>query len=304
MGIISISLLHLVKYIPHEFVRKLRPIKEAKRYKATGFRQFLLYTGIIVLKNNLSKQKYEHFLTLHAAIRILLSDTLLPTMTDYAEELLRHFVVSSKLIYDPQILSHNFHNLLHLIDDVRKYGNLNLFSNFSSENYLQKIKTLLRAHNNVLSQIVRRFSEERSLLQISPTIKIQPGSFKLEKIHNNGILINDTTDPQYKQVTFFNFKLCLKLQDSCCKLKCGTIIEIKNFAYCQTSNEVVIIDLKYNNISDVYTKPCSSSIFGIYVVNELSESYSHWPLSDVYQKLICLPYDRSFVVIPLLHIEN
>jgi len=185
-----------------------------------------------------------------------------------------------------------------LTDDARKRGNLNLFSNFSFENYLRKIKKLLRAHNNILSQIVRRFSEERSLLQISPTIKIQPSSIKLEKIHNNGILINDTTDLQYKQVTFSNFKLSLKFQDLCCKLKFGTIIEITNFTYCWTSNEVVIIGVKYNNISDFYTKPCSSSIFGIHVVNELSKSYSHWPLSDVYQKLICLPYDRSYVVIP------
>lgn len=213
-----------------------------------------------------------------------MSDTLLLTMTNYAEELLKHFVLSSKLIYGPQILSHNFHNLLHLTDDARKYGNLNLFSNFSSENYLQKIKKLLRTHNNVLSQIVRWFSEESSLLQISPIIKIQPGTYKLEKIHYNGILINDTTDPQYKHVIFSNFKLGINLQDSCCKLKCNTIIEISNFSYCSTLNQVVIIGLKYNNISDLYSKPCSSSIIGIHVVNELSKSYSYWLLSDVYQK--------------------
>lgn len=136
---ISESLLNLVKYVPHEFVRKPRPIKEAERYKATELRQFLLYTGVIVLDTNLDKKKYEHFSTLHVSIRILLSDTLMKTMTNYAAELLKHFVLSSKLIYGPQILCHNFHNLLHLTDDARKYGNLNLFRNFSSENYLQKI---------------------------------------------------------------------------------------------------------------------------------------------------------------------
>lgn len=30
-------------------------------------------------------------------------------------------------------MSHNFHNLLHLADDVRKFGSLENFSNFSSE---------------------------------------------------------------------------------------------------------------------------------------------------------------------------
>jgi len=177
---ISDSLLSFTKYIPHEFARKPRPIKEAKRYKATEFRQFLLYTGVVVLENNLEKNMYEHFLTLHVAVRILLSDILMQTMTNYAEELLIHFVLSSKCIYGPQILSHNFHNLLHITDDARKYGNLNLFSNFSSENYLQKINKILRTHNNVLSQIVRRLSEEKALNTL-PTQKITAGNFNLEK---------------------------------------------------------------------------------------------------------------------------
>jgi len=133
-------------------------------------------------------------------------------MTNYAEELSRHFVLSSKLIYGPQILSHNFHNLLHLTDDARKYGNLNLFSNFSSENYLQKIKKLLRTHNNVLSQIVHRLSEENNI-QILPTFKIKPGSYRLEKEYNDGVLIKDTVDPQYKEAIFTNFKLGLNLKD-------------------------------------------------------------------------------------------
>lgn len=161
-----------------------------------------------------------------------MSDTLMQTMTDYAEKLLIHFVLSSKCIYGPQILSHNFHNLLHITDDARKYGNLNIFSNFSSENYLQKIKKLLRTHNNVLSQIVLRLSEEKTLYKL-PTQKITAGNFSLEKKHNSGILVENTSDPQFKEVIFSNFKLGLNLQDCCCKLKCNSIIEISNFAYCK-----------------------------------------------------------------------
>lgn len=300
---ISKSLLSLVKYVPCEFVRKPRHIREAKRYKATEFRQFLLYTGPIVLKNNLCQNKYDHFLTLHVSIRILLSNSLMPTMTDYVEKLMKHFVLSSKLIYGPQILSHNFHNLLHLTDDARKYGNLNLCSNFSSENYLQKIKKLLRTHNNVLSQIVRRLSEENTL-QTLPTLKIKPGSYKLEKKYTDGILIKDTFDPQYKEVIFTNFKLGLNLQDSCCKLKCHSVVKISNFAYSHNLNKVVIIGRKFDNVQDFYTKPLCSSIIGIHVVDSLSETYSYWPLSNVHQKLIRMPFETGFVVMPLLHTEE
>jgi len=47
---ISVSLLNMVEYIPYEFVRKPRALKEAKRFKATELRQFILYTGVVVLK--------------------------------------------------------------------------------------------------------------------------------------------------------------------------------------------------------------------------------------------------------------
>jgi len=70
----------------------------------------------------------------------------LQTMMDYAEELLKHFVICTKLIYGPQFMSHNFHNLLNLTDDARKFGN------FSFENYLQKIKKMLRKHDSILPQ--------------------------------------------------------------------------------------------------------------------------------------------------------
>ncbi|CAI6376861.1 unnamed protein product [Macrosiphum euphorbiae] len=193
--VISESLTNLVPYIPVEFARKPRPLKYSKRFKATEFRQFILYTGVIVLKKKLENNKYKHFLSLHFAITVLLSDIHLQTMMNYAEELLKHFVICTKLIYGPQFMSHNFHNLLHLTDDARKFGNLNNFGNFSFENYLQKIKKMLRKHDGILPQLVRRLAEERSL-QILPNHKVKPNNFKLEREHSDGILLNDTCNPQ------------------------------------------------------------------------------------------------------------
>jgi len=53
--------LRLVKnYIPIEFCRKPRDVEEACRWKATEFRQLLIYTGPIILKNILSKKLYTY----------------------------------------------------------------------------------------------------------------------------------------------------------------------------------------------------------------------------------------------------
>lgn len=124
------------KYIPTEFARRPRGLKDCKRWKATEFRQFLLYTGPIVLRKILSKDKYEHFLTLHVAIIILASEKYHLKYNNYARELLKHFVTTTKVIYGSHFLIHNIHNLLHLADDVVRFGLLDSFSNFSSEIYL------------------------------------------------------------------------------------------------------------------------------------------------------------------------
>lgn len=67
--------LHGIKknHITKDFSRKPRALVEINRWKATELRQFLLYTGIIVLKNVLSDGCYQNFLVLCISMRILLN---------------------------------------------------------------------------------------------------------------------------------------------------------------------------------------------------------------------------------------
>ena len=87
-----------------EFNRKPRSITEIKRWKATEFRQFLLYTGPIVLKLVLEeeyKSMYEHFLSLSIGISILLSPKFskIKNYFTYSKNLLKHFVNDIENIY-------------------------------------------------------------------------------------------------------------------------------------------------------------------------------------------------------------
>lgn len=94
---ISYNLLKLIPFIPNEFSRKPRHLKESKHCKATEFRQFLLYTSPIVLKNILETKKFHHFLTLHVAITMLISPVFCKTHLNYVEKLLQYFVKKTKV---------------------------------------------------------------------------------------------------------------------------------------------------------------------------------------------------------------
>lgn len=120
---ISHLLISLRNTTPVDFVRRPRSIKDIKQWKAAEFRNFLLYTGLVVLKNILQDKIYMHFLTLHVAITILTRRNLYQEkLINFAEALLHHFVESFEILYGKQYISHNVHNLLHMY--VQQWSNI------------------------------------------------------------------------------------------------------------------------------------------------------------------------------------
>lgn len=102
----------------------------------------LLYTGPVVLFNVFPKHVYNNFLVLSVAIRIILSPVLCSDYCDYAEKLLKFFVTNFAKIYGSEFLVYNTHNLVHLAQDARKYGDLDSVSCFPFENYLGHLKRI------------------------------------------------------------------------------------------------------------------------------------------------------------------
>ena len=111
---ISSRLVSLKGFVPSDFSRKPRALQEILCWKATEFRQFLLYTGVIVLKGILPANLYNHFVLLSSAIRILADPNLAKSHCEYAHELLIGFVKDAEKLYGKDILVYNVHGLVHI----------------------------------------------------------------------------------------------------------------------------------------------------------------------------------------------
>ena len=80
------------KCIPKEFARRPRTLLELPNWKATEFRQFLLYTGIVALKDTIIDDQYYEFLLLHCAYRPLCSQKQRESNLETSQQMLNLFV--------------------------------------------------------------------------------------------------------------------------------------------------------------------------------------------------------------------
>lgn len=121
----SARLMTIKAFIPSRyFARKPRGLDEVERWKATEFRQFLLYTGKIALKRILHPYLYQHFMKLSVALSMLICPRLAADQNTCADahNLLVEFVSEGHDLYAQGFMVYNVHLLLHIASDVVEYG--------------------------------------------------------------------------------------------------------------------------------------------------------------------------------------
>lgn len=305
---VSNLLENLRRWIPKEFVRKPRSLTFLKQWKATEYRQFLLYTGPVVLQETLSKKVYSNFLTLSIAIRILCSNKL-KSLYSYADDLLRHFVISFAILYGEHQVSHNVHGLIHLADDAKLFGKLDNFSAFRFENFLQTLKKLIRKSDKPLQQLCRRYIETEKNSSNSNIKPIFPSLLGLNPVslHFTGPLPDNCSNPQFKKLISSEFVINISSEsDNCCQLIDKTVVFVKNIATSSNSNKtVIIVGNAFKIKEDLFDKPCKSSLLNIFKVCELSQETKYWPVTEITSKCVIFPLkNEKYAVFPLLHCEN
>jgi hypothetical protein len=246
-----------------------------------------------VLKGLLKEKFYNNFLVLSVALRILAS----PVQTDeyilYAEQLLNSFVTNFQDLYGKENVSYNVHGLIHLADDVRRHGDLNLFSAFKFENHLGKIKRLIKSHRLPLQQVHRRIIESETKATIVKENLVYP-VFKTFKRKTGQENIQE-----FKEVQCKHYSLKTLKPNNCVLMKNGSIIYIESIL---NQDGGILIGLKFKSKADFFEFPCSSRLINIWETdNSISKKSKSWKLSDVHSKCLVIPSKSKLVIFPILH---
>jgi hypothetical protein len=286
------------EYVPSEFQRKCRSISDAKRWKATEARQFLLYTGIVVLNHlGLSSALYEHFLQLSVAIRCLCSPTLVSTagFVPLARQLLDMFEASYGKLSGREQVTYKIHSLVHLVDDVERYGVLDNFSCFKFESYLGAVKELVhkRRTTNIVQQICRGLSERDYMIHDGNVLnRERPDSGVTAGPHARGPTLSEMGSVQQYEVVRWQQHLLGCTQGNRCFLMNSEIYLIENVV---TSKDNCTWLLRYKFLSrhDLFTLPFKTD--GIPKENILkSGRLGIWTVSNLTDELVAVQLTNSF----------
>lgn len=228
------ELKELSSFFPKEFNRNSYNFLKPAKWKATQARSFLLYVGIVVLKGYIDERIYKHFLLLHVATTICMSESH-SAYIDIADEMFKDFINEFSNIYGKEYISPNVHNLGHIVDDVREFGVLDNFASFKFENFLGILKRLLRSGRLPLQQGAKRLYE-KFLVDLRNRIAKNEKPIEHPSIHS---------------IKFENFTISHKKGDKWFLTKDKNIIEFKSVVV--RDNETFIIGRKLRNKTDLYT---------------------------------------------------
>lgn len=99
---------------------------------------------------------------------------------------------------------------------------------------------------------------------------------------------------------YFN---CDDVNNNILMLDDKTIIRVLNIVQKQT-NDIYIIRRKFNIVSSIYEKPCSSTILSIFIVSENNTLY-YWSVKQVICKMWTIKKTKNkCIVVPLRHDKN
>ena len=240
--LLNLDLEKLHKFCPTEFARKPRSLTFRAHFKSAEYRQFIHYTGIVLLKKYLPHQYYKNFSLLVVAMRILsMNDQINEEICNYTKILIEKFLRGCSKLFGAAFLTHSLHILTHLPDDVLKFGHSASISCYRFEDFNFHLTNQIRTGSRIVRQILNRYNEncyhglyERSNEEKSAEIFIK-------SVKKNGICSI--------RVMNFTFR-CDREGDRYCEITGNRIVKIQSFQI--RDGEIYIRAREFRNIRDLF----------------------------------------------------
>jgi len=196
-------------------------------------------------------------------------------------------------------MSHNIHNLLHLCDEVRKFGFLDNFNAFPFENFMIQIKKMLRKFEKPLAQ---RYGEQK-IISVQSTNSSFLDTLLLQKKHHDGpLLLNARKFDQYKILKTNSFSLnCDNKRNNCFLLKNNSIIIALNIIQLE-NNDIYIIGCKCKILNELYDQLFIKTFRYLYNRDVIHSALSWWPVSSIKKKRRIQLAEIDYVI-PIRHVE-
>lgn len=254
--------------MPTEIHRAVRDLDTLHFWKGTEFRTFLLYLGNIVLKNVVELDEYNHFRLLSCAVILCSSDVYKRVVdnTVLVDRLLGDYIEEYIHLYGEQTISSNVHNLCHLLDDIRRFGNLNTISAYPFESYLGLMKNKLRAMKKPLQQLSHRMTEITDVITFETDFRYDAQYSPAAELKYPAR--GDRT--KFQSVFFRDFRLSsLKFGDKWFMDKKERIIK---FSYAtQSDTEILLHGCEVKGKTNFFSQPISSSLLHIYSAKHIED---------------------------------
>lgn len=268
--------------LPYEIHRSARGLDVLPFWKGSECGVFLNYIGVALFKQFVPEHEYKMFLHLFCAVTIC-SCSYFTRFLPIAQSHFESFIRIARKTF--KTLSSNIHNLVHIVDEIKRFGTLNTISSYPFENQLYQIKRKLRSGHLPLQQIMNRISEE-TMPNYDATIIEYPLYTKLDK---DGTFLHILLRNGFNLNTNYTDKWFLSTDK---------VI----FAFKKT-NEGFIICSKLKMYESAFNEPLVSTYLNVFSSEHVCqlEDEQSIPISNVLCKLVAINVKNITTFVPLHH---
>ncbi|KAL7289381.1 hypothetical protein TKK_0016583 [Trichogramma kaykai] len=289
--ILDARLSEITKFCPRDFARKPTKIDKHSNFKATEFRQILLYSGAAIFSGIVREDVLVHYFLFQSAMRIYLSTDPSQELLNSAEFFIKLFIQSSEKVYGLEFLTYVTHGLLHLIEDIRNFGPLGSYSAFPYENHMMYFRKICRKPNHHLQQIWNRRCEARN--KSVNNNHFQNNIIQLKGKHNRRLSPQLFSNQNYRQFSSVQYKtLFLNLQNNNNTVlsRDGRVGIVKSIIELDNHSCFLVVRL-FDNVHDLFNLgEFRSSSIGMFRVSSLSKILTKIPLESVAAKCFRMPF--------------